>query len=130
MGPDKESSEKDKGNDASSNPQQQPQKEGPQPRDDKAANPEPASSANSPLDWASALASVATVLKWIVFALLILAVIFFVLREGLKFLAHFTDWARDLLNALSRLWANLFQGRAREAKPEAGESGLAERRSR
>ena len=41
-------------------------------------------------------------LKWIVFAVLILAVIFFLLREGLKFLANFTDWARNLLNALRK----------------------------
>ena len=67
--------------------------------------------------------AVATVLKWIVFALLILAVIYFVMREGLKFLANFTDWAKNLLNALSSLWANLFKRRAREAKEEAGKAG-------
>ena len=149
-GADKESSEKDKGDGSnrdkgneSSNPQQQPQKDGPRPRDDKAAdqpkdkpaksdqqssaNSQPNSPPNSPRDWTSALSSVATVLKWIVFALLILAVIFFVLREGLKFLANFTDWARNLLNALSSLWANLFKGRAKQAKEEEGESGPAQR---
>ncbi len=63
-------------------------------------------------DWSKVLETVSTVLKWIVFALLILAVIFFLLREGLKFLANFTDWAKNLLDALRKLWAGLFRRRA------------------
>ena len=67
---------------------------------------------------AALLARLATILKWIVFAVLILAVVFLVLREGLKFLANFTDWAKNLLNALQSLWANLFKGAARAATEE------------
>ena len=125
--------EKDKGNESpsgaknkASNAQQ------PQPRDEKTAPPKDkpaksdqassdsraASRPGSSWDWKSALSAVAVVLKWIVFAVLILAVIFFVLREGLKFLANFTDWAKNLLNALSGLWANLFKARAREVNEE------------
>ena len=53
---------------------------------------------------------VAPVLKWIVFGLLLLVVLFFVLRGGLQFLAGFTDWARRLLEALRNFWAGLFAG--------------------
>ncbi len=123
--------EKDKGNESpsgaknkASNAQQ------PQPRDEKTAPPKDkpaksdqassdsraASRPGSSWDWKSALSAVAVVLKWIVFAVLILAVIFFVLREGLKFLANFTDWAKNLLNALSGLWANLFKATGKGGK--------------
>jgi hypothetical protein len=53
---------------------------------------------------------VSPVLKWIVFGVLGLAVLFFVLRSGLRFLANFSDWARRLLDALRNFWANLFGG--------------------
>ncbi len=53
---------------------------------------------------------IAPVLKWVVFAIIGLAVLFFVLRSGLQFLANFTDWARRLLEAMRNLWANLFGG--------------------
>ena len=119
--------DKDKESSSKANDKPPPQKDGPPPRDDKKAQQpkdqsksDPASSPKSQpgssWDWTAALASIGTVLKWIVFALLILAVIFFLLREGLKFLANFTDWARNLLNALSGLWANLFKGGARESQ--------------
>jgi hypothetical protein len=45
-----------------------------------------------------------------VFAVLGLAVLFFVLRSGLQFFANFTEWARRLLDALRNFWANLFGG--------------------
>jgi hypothetical protein len=61
---------------------------------------------------------VAAILKWIVFAVLALAVLFFVLRSGLQFLAHFTDWARRLLDALRNFWANLFGGKRRTTEEE------------
>ncbi len=131
---DKGSSDKDKGDDSNRpkgndaadpnrpksdpNSQKQPQKDGP--RDQKAqqnaqksnqqSDSQGSSQPRSSWDWTSLLATVATVLKWIVFALLILAVIFFLMREGLKFLAQFTDWASNLLNALRNLWAGLFRG--------------------
>jgi hypothetical protein len=50
------------------------------------------------------------ILKWIVFGILGLVVLFFLLRSGLRFLANFTDWARRLLDALRNFWANLFGG--------------------
>jgi hypothetical protein len=54
------------------------------------------------------LGSLGPILKWIVFAALAVAVLVFVLRGGLRYLANFTQWARDLLNALRRLWESLF----------------------
>ena len=124
-------SERDKGNDSSPS-QRRPgdDKAADRPKDNATKSDQQASSnarPSSPRDWTAAVASVATVLKGIVFALPILAVIFFMLREGLKFLANFTDWARNLLNALSGLWANLFQSGARGADEEAAESGPSER---
>jgi hypothetical protein len=56
-------------------------------------------------EWMSRLA---TVLKWIIFALLAAVALFYVLRSGLQFLANFTDWARRLLDAWHNFWANLF----------------------
>ena len=149
---DKGSSDKDKGDDSNRpkgndaadpnrpksdpNSQKQPQKDGP--RDQKAqqnaqksnqqSDSQGTAQPRSSWDWTSLLATVATVLKWIVFVLLILAVIFFLMREGLKFLAQFTDWAHNLLNALRNLWAGLFRGgtKAEGASEEADE---AERRA-
>jgi hypothetical protein len=63
----------------------------------------------------------APVLKWIVFGLLALAVLFFLLRSGLRFLANFSDWARRLLDALRNFWANLFGGR-RQTNEEVEEN--------
>jgi hypothetical protein len=63
----------------------------------------------------------APVLKWVVFALVALGVLFFVLRGALQFLANFTDWARRLLDALSNFWASLFGGRKKEKTEEAEE---------
>ncbi|MHB1425859.1 MAG: DUF4129 domain-containing protein [Gemmataceae bacterium] len=62
----------------------------------------------SPSALRDVVSRVAPVLKWIVFAVIGLAVLFFVLRSGLRFLANFTDWARRLLDALRNFWANLF----------------------
>jgi len=56
------------------------------------------------------------VLKWIVFALVAVAVVVFLLRGGLRYLANFFDWARRLLEALQAFWDGLF-GR-REAAAE------------
>jgi hypothetical protein len=56
------------------------------------------------------LRKVGPVLKWIVFALVVVLVIIFVLRGALQFLAGFTDWARRLLEALRNFWAGLFAG--------------------
>ncbi len=101
-----------------SQPQQQQQKDGSRDKtaqqNSQKSNPQSDSQRTaqhrSSWDWTALLATVATILKWIVFVLLILAVIVFLMREGLKFLAQFTDWARNLLNALRNLWAGLFRG--------------------
>jgi hypothetical protein len=65
------------------------------------------------------LSSVMTVLKWIVFAVLALIVVIVIFRQGLSFLANFTNWARNLLNALHALWARLFGGGTTQPKAEA-----------
>jgi hypothetical protein len=49
-----------------------------------------------------------SLLKWIVFGVLILVTLFFVLNGGLRYLANFCDWARRLLEALQRFWDSLF----------------------
>jgi Domain of unknown function (DUF4129) len=69
------------------------------------------SSASNPISALSRLGSLASVLKWLVFAALAVAVIFFLLRSGLSFLANFTNWARRLLD----WWAGLFSRRRKEA---------------
>ena len=48
------------------------------------------------------------ILKWIVFAIILLIVAFFVFRSGLRWLAGFTLWARNLWNALAAWWNGLF----------------------
>jgi hypothetical protein len=50
----------------------------------------------------------ASVLKWVVFAVLALAVAFYLFRNGLKHWANFSQWARRLLAALDSLWQKLF----------------------
>src|SRR5262249_26685272 len=64
---------------------------------------------------------IATVLKWLVFAVLALVVLYFVVRHGLKFLANFSDWAKQLLAALRNFWANLFGRREEEEHVPIGE---------
>jgi hypothetical protein len=90
----------------------------PRPGSGKESNSRSGSPDSSPLK--SAVRSVAGVLKWVVFVVLALLVLFFVLRGILQFLANFTGWARGLLDALRNFWASLFAGRKRE-KAEAQE---------
>jgi hypothetical protein len=71
------------------------------------------------------LGKIATVLKWVVFAVIVVVVIVFLLRGGLRYLANFFDWARRLLEALRAFWEGLFGRRAAVA---AGEFGEAEER--
>jgi hypothetical protein len=54
------------------------------------------------------LGRLATILKWIVFGVLAAVVVFYVLRTGLRFLANFTNWAKQLLQALRAWWEGLF----------------------
>ena len=141
---DKSSGQKDKGDDRSSKAQdkapsksnQPPQKDSPPAEKDKGSNQQqkqqppnspPPSGQKSSWDWAAMLASIGTVLKWIIFAAIALAVVFVLLTKGLKFLANFTDWAKNLLNALQNLWASLFAGRVRKATEENGDDEPAER---
>jgi hypothetical protein len=57
--------------------------------------------------------------KWIAFAIVALIVLFAVLRGGLRYLANFTQWARDLLDWLRDFWARLFGGAPVQAKAAA-----------
>jgi hypothetical protein len=64
------------------------------------------------------LGKVATALKWIVFAIMALAVLYFVFRHGLKFLANFMPWAKQLLEFFRNFWANLFGSGQRDHKSD------------
>jgi hypothetical protein len=66
----------------------------------------------------SKLGSFGQILKWIVFGIVALLVVFFLLRSGLRFLANFTDWARRLLDALREWWQGLFGGAKTQARSE------------
>jgi hypothetical protein len=66
---------------------------------------------------AAAIEKIAGFLKWVVFAILAILVIIGIALAILRYLAPFTNWARNLLDALRNWWANLFgkkPGRARE----------------
>jgi hypothetical protein len=78
---------------------------------------------------ANVISKIAPILKWVVFGVLALVVLFFVLRMGLQFLANFTKWARDLLQALRDLWARLFGGWGGKGEREEAEEEEWERES-
>src|SRR5262249_4410120 len=54
--------------------------------------------------------------KWIAFGVVALIVLAALLRGGLRYLANFTKWARDLLDFLRNFWARLFGGAVAEEK--------------
>src|SRR5207244_6610645 len=56
----------------------------------------------------SSLGKVGTIIKWIVFGILALVIGYFIFRHGLKFLANFTTWAKQLLEFLNNFSARLF----------------------
>jgi hypothetical protein len=56
----------------------------------------------------SQLGVVGKIIKWIVFGVLALVIGYFLFRHGLKFLANFTTWAKQLLEFLNNFWARLF----------------------
>lgn len=87
-----------------------------------------ASSKLSPSALRGFVGRIAPVLKWIVFILLGLTVLFFLLRSGLQFLANFSDWARRLLDALRNFWANLFGSRQQRVEEEHWSEQEEERR--
>jgi hypothetical protein len=76
------------------------------------------SSKMSPAALREVVGRISKFLKWIVFALLGLAVLYFVLRSGLQYLANFSEWARRLLDALRNFWANLFGGQRQTVEEE------------
>jgi uncharacterized protein DUF4129 len=82
------------------------------------------SGSESSFSFRSTLSGLATLLKWVVFALVALVVAFYVLRAVLKFLANFTNWARNLLAALQ----GLFSGWGRGTAPAAAEVPAERRR--
>jgi hypothetical protein len=105
------SAAKDRGKDAASEPtsKQDSERQG-DPSPDAATS----KSADNPVSgsWLKSLQELLTsLLKWIVFGILIVVTIAFVLTGGLRYLANFCDWARRLLEALQRFWEGLFAWR-------------------
>jgi hypothetical protein len=72
----------------------------------------------------ASMSQIAAVLKWIVIGILVLLVVFFLLRSGLRFLANFTDWARRLLAAFQAWWQGL--GALWQRKPQSEDQRKAE----
>jgi hypothetical protein len=66
----------------------------------------------------SSLGKIGSIIKWIVFGIMALAVGYFLFRYGLKFLANFATWAKQLLQMLNNFWAWLFGGRKEEPEHE------------
>jgi hypothetical protein len=64
----------------------------------------------------SSLGKVGPVLKWILIIAGVLAIGFFLLRSGLRFLANFTTWAQRLLDALRSWWESLFGSAKKESE--------------
>jgi hypothetical protein len=76
------------------------------------------------------LGKLGVILKWLVFGALALIVAFYVFRHGLKFLANFSDWAKQLLESLRNFWANLFGRRDEEESEPAPAPAPVARRPR
>jgi hypothetical protein len=71
------------------------------------------SSGRSPSNLATgALGKMAEFLKWVVLAVVVFLVLLFVVLAVLRYLAPFTEWARNLLDFLRNFWANLFGTKA------------------
>src|SRR5207245_2537105 len=82
------------------------------------------SSTKPPPSFHTSIASgLATALKWIVFAILALVVGLYLFRNGLKYLANFTQWARRLLAALDAFWQRLFGWWQRGVEASEGVEG-------
>jgi hypothetical protein len=64
----------------------------------------------------SSLSSIGNVLKWIIFAVVAIVVVIFLLRGGLKYLAHFMPWAKNLLASFDAWWKSLFGNREPKLK--------------
>jgi hypothetical protein len=64
-------------------------------------------------------------LKWLVFAVVAIVVVIFLLRGGLKYLAHFMPWAKNLLASFDAWWKSLF-GNREPKLTQRNETGLPE----
>jgi hypothetical protein len=78
----------------------------------------------------STLENISPVVRWVLYGILGLAAAYALIRVALawlRYLAHFTDWARRLLAALQAWWQNLFgwwsTGPREEAEGEDAERG-------
>ncbi len=77
-------------------------------------------SSDSSSQLGGALAKIAGVVKWIVFAIVAVLLVFGLFFGVLKYLAPFTDWARRWLDGIRAWWAGLF-GRANPERQRRGE---------
>jgi hypothetical protein len=73
----------------------------------------------------NAFSKVADVLKWIMFAVLAVMVLFFIFRHGLRFLSNFMPWAKNLLAAIDAWLKGLFGGREKVVRESAPAESLA-----
>ncbi|MBO0700531.1 MAG: hypothetical protein J2P46_19195, partial [Zavarzinella sp.] len=64
----------------------------------------------------NALSKLADVLKWIMFVVLAIVVLFVVFRHGLRFLSNFMPWAKNLLAAIDAWLKGLFGRREKEVE--------------
>lgn len=93
----------------------------PDSRGSSGTRPRPNKSFSSKGPFSGSLGKLGTVLKWIVFGVMALAVGYFIFRHGLKFLANFMTWARQLLDFLNNFWAKLFGGTVVESESQVVE---------
>ena len=89
---------------------------------------DPSSNVTQPLS--QMIESLSKVLKWIVVAVLVALVAFFLIRSGLRWLANFTAWAQRLLNAFHTWWTNLWKmlEQKSETRDETAEAEAARHR--
>jgi hypothetical protein len=69
------------------------------------------SSSQSSSSLGSLMAKLAVFLKWVVLAVFVVLVLFFLVRALLSFLANFTDWAQNLLSFFRAFWEGLWRRR-------------------
>jgi hypothetical protein len=103
-------SDNNSGKDGGGQRQEQAQAKDGREQDAQAQTDQDGSSGDSaaPADLVSWVSPALSWLKWILFGILALITVFFILRGGLRYLSHFTEWARRLLEALRRFWEGLF----------------------
>jgi hypothetical protein len=81
----------------------------------------------SPSSTQSMIGRVASVLKWIVFAVVAILTLGVVLFAVIRFLANFTGWAARFMEAWSRFWARLFGPREKKPRDRAAAAEVAAR---